>query len=578
LIAAHYPFIVFEMKSQFITISNFESLLGEVLLSRGHDYIENVVDLKVTSNDQYNQWQAKVHGSEIYRVVIQAELTTDVIRFNSCSCPFDGPICKHQVAVLYTIQMTDHKRQKKQKASTDKVSDLLSKLTFEELKEYVKARTEEDDELKKHLLSAFAVKTLKTVEDFKQFIDQVMRPLRRNHGFIHHREFINAVKPIEALVESARERLNARDFQLAINIYLATLEKLIPAFQTIDDSNGILSGIVDDIFLSLNLIKESGPPQSVVTDLVKYSIKLGTSTRLRGSDHAWQFAELAASLAGSEDEDQIKKMIVALKQEGKGNDFIEWYSAERAANTLLHYFFNNKSEKEVNDFIDQNLKFHSIRKIAISAAMRARNHEKTLILCKDGIEEAERAKHPGTVSELRRTMLTVYLLQKDKQNIVATAELLFLESHDDLTSYRILKEHMDKDEWAVKSAQYKQKLEKNYEYGALAEILKEENNPSQLLRILILSNNVELIGEYESAIPQELKSELQKIYFSIITASLESRVDRSNYRFNAQLLKKMLGKYDDVATIEFANVLRERYKQRKALLEEFSVIPLRANA
>jgi hypothetical protein len=561
------------MEIQFLTLSNFESRLDEMILSRGHDYIENVIDLKFKSNDQYNQWQGKVHGNEIYRVVIQAELATDVIRFNSCNCPFDGPICKHQVAVLYTIQMTDHEKPKKEKSSTDKVTDLLTKLTFDELKGYVKARTEEDNDMKKHFLSSFAVKTSKTVEEFKQIIDQGMRPLRRNHGFIHHREFINAVKPIEALVESARLCLEARDYQTAINIYLATLEKLIPAFQTIDDSNGILSSIVDDVFLSLNLIKEYDVPQSALNDLVKYAIKKSTSAGMRGLDHAWEFAELAAELASSEDEQQIKKMIVALKKDGKGNDFIEVYSAERAANILLQYFFNNKTEKEVEDFIDQNLKFHSVREVAINKAMRDKNHEKALILCKGGIEEAERVKHPGTVNELRMTMLTVYLLQNDKPNIVTMAELLFLESHANLTCYRVLQEHMDGKQWIVKSAQYKQKLERNYEYEVLAEICKEENNPNELLRILTLSNNVALLDEYESAIPQALKPQLQKIYFSIITASLESRADRSNYRLNAQLLKKMLGKYDNAATITFANLLRDRYKLRKALVEELAVIP-----
>ena len=562
------------MKAQFLTLSNFESRLDEMILSKGHDYIENVIDVKFKSNDQYNQWQGKVRGKEIYRVVIQAELATDVIRFNSCNCPFDGPICKHQVALLYTIQMTDHEKPKKEKASIDKVTDLLSKLTFEELKGYIKARTEEDNDFKKHFLSSFAMKTSKTVEEFNQIIDQGMRPLRRNHGFIQHQEFIDSVKPIEALVERAGRCLESGDYQTAINIYLATLEKLIPAFQTIDDSNGILSSIVDDVFLSLNLIKESEVPQPVLSDLVKYAIKKSTSAGMRGFDHAWEFAELAAELANSEDEQQIKKMIVALKKEGKGNDFMEEYSAERAANALLYYFFNNKTETEIEDFIDQNLKFHSIRKVAINKAMRDKNHEKALRLCKDGIEEAERAKHPGTVSEFRKAMLTVYLLQKDKPNVVATAEWLFLESDADLNCYHVLQEHMDKKQWIVKSAQYKQKLEKNYEYEILAEVLKEENSPDELLRILTLSDNVALINEYESAIPQELKSQLQKTYFSIITASLESRADRSNYRLNAQLLKKLLGKYDDTATIAFANVLRERYRQRKALLDEFSIVPI----
>lgn len=574
LINQNYPKATKEllpkMKSQFITLSNFENRLDKVLLSRGRDYIDNVTDLKVTNNDQCHQWRAKVQGKEIYRVVIQAEHTTGMIRFNSCSCPFDGPICKHQLAVLYRIQLPD---QEKPKKSTDKVSDLLAKLTFEELKEYLKARTDEDDKLKKHLLSTFAVKTSRTVDEFKQIIDQSMRPLRRNHGFVQHQVFIDAVKPIEVLVESAGRCLEARDYQTAINIYLATLEKLIPVFQTIDDSSGILSTIVDDVFLTLNLIKEYKVPQSVLSDLVRYAIKKSTSAGMRGADHSWEFAELAAGLANSEQEQEIKKMIITLKKEGKGSDFIERYSEERAANILLHYFFNNKTETEICDFIDENLKFYSIRKVAINKAMRDKDHEKALILCKDGIKEAERAKDAGTVSELRRTMLEVYLLQNDTPNIVETAELLFLQSRSDLASYQALKEHMDEDQWKIKSAQYKQKLERNYEYEVLAEILHGENNPNDLLRILTLSSNVALIEEYESTIPQELKPRLQRILFAIITASLESKADRSNYRVNAQRLKKMLGKYDDAATITFADLLRDRYKQRKALLEELTVIP-----
>lgn len=558
------------MKNQFLTLSNFEERLDKALLSRGHDYIDNIIDLKLVNNDQYNQWRAKVQGTQMYRVVIQTDRTTDVIRFASCSCPFDGTICKHQVAALYAILMSDHDKPKK---VTDKVSDLLSKLTFEELKEFVKARAEEDDKLKKHLLSAFAVKTSKTVDEFKQIVDQAMRPLRKNHGFVHHQVFSDAVKPIEVLVESARRCLEARDYQTAINIYLATLEKLIPAFQTIDDSSGVLSTIADDIFLSLNLIKEYDIPQSMLSDLVKYAIKKSTSAGLRGSDHAWEFAELAAELANSEQEQEIKKMIVTLKKEAKGDDFIEDYSSERAANVLLHYFFNNKTGSEILDFINQNLKFQSIRTVAINKAMKDKHHEKVLMLCKDGIKEAERAEHPGTVIELRRTMLTVYLLQSDKPNIVETAEQLFLQSHGDLTSYKVLKEHMNEGQWMIRSVHYKQKLERNYEYGVLAEILHEENNRNDLLRILALSKNVNLIEQYESSIPQELKPKLQEIFFGLVTASLELRADRSNYRVNAQLLKRMLGKYDNDATISFANLLRQRYKQRKALLEELTVIP-----
>ena len=560
------------MKNQ-LTLSNFENQLSEVLLSRGHDYIGNVIDLKNAGNEEYNQWRAKVQGSETYRVVIQTDLATEAIRFSSCTCPFDGPICKHQVAVLFSIQMTDDEKVKKPTVSLDKVDDLLSKVTFEELKDYVKLYTNNDTEFKSHLLSSFAAKSCKTVADFKGVIEQALRPLKRKHGFVKFHEFDNAVKPIEALVESASQCMMQNDFQTGVNIYLATLEKLIPALETIDDSDGVLSSIIDNSFLGLSLIKEHHPPKSILSALTKYAVKKSTSPAMQGMDHGWHFAELAAEVASADDENLIIKMVISLKREGKGSEFIEWYSGERAANVLVHYFFNNKSEEEVLDFVNQNLKYYSIRKIAINHAIREKNLDKALTLVEDGINDAKQTKHQGTVNDLRKILLKIYLQKSDTKNIISTAEQLFNDTYGDLNSYRILKEHLPKDEWVDKSKMYKQKLEKHHEYQSLAEILKEENNAEELLRVLTVANNITLIQEYDRFIPQVLIPQLQKIYFSLITASLEARADRSNYRFNARLLKKMLGRFDDLLTIGFANLLRERYKARKALLEELAVIP-----
>lgn len=560
------------MKKQ-LTLSNFENQLSEALLSRGYDYIENVIDLKNAGNEEYNQWRAKVQGSETYRVVIQTDVVTEAIRFSSCNCAFDGPICKHQVAVLYSIQVTDDKKVKKPKVSLDKVDDLLSKVTFDELKDYVKSYTNDNTEFKNHLLSSFAAKSCKTVADFKAVIEQALRPVKRKHGFIHFQEFNNAVKPIESLVESASQCMMQNDFQTGVNIYLATLEKLIPALEIIDDSDGILSSIIDNTFLGLSLIKEHHPPKSILSSLTKYAVKKSMSPAMQGMDHGWQFAELAAEVASADDEALIKKMITTLKKEGKGNDFIERYSGERAANVLVHFFFNNKSEEEVMEFVDQNLKYVSIRKIAINYAIRNNNLDKALALIEDGIKDANNEKHQGTVNELRKISLTLYLQKSDIKNIVSTAEQLFLESYGDLNSYRILKKYLPEAEWLIRSKAYKKKLEKHHEYQSLAEILKEENNFKELLRILTVSNNIGLIREYDAFIPQVLRPQLQKIYFSLIDASLEARADRSNYRYNARLIKKMLGKFDDVVTIGFANLLRERYKARKALLEELAAIP-----
>ena len=76
------------------------------------------------------------------------------------------------------------------------------------------------------------------------------------------------------------------DFQTAVNIYLAILEKLIPASETIDDSDGLLSSIIDNTFLDLNLIKEHHPPKSILSALTKYAVKKGMSPAMLGTTQA----------------------------------------------------------------------------------------------------------------------------------------------------------------------------------------------------------------------------------------------------------------------------------------------------
>jgi hypothetical protein len=282
------------VKSQFITISNFESRIEEALLYRGYEYIDNVLDLKSAENEEYDQWKAKVQGSEVYRVTIQVERSSGVIRFNSCNCPFDGPICKHQIAVLYTIQIEDDGKSRRLKVKPDKVNDVLSQLTLDELRQYIKELTEEDEDSKKHFLSAFATKTCKTVEDFKGIVEQALRPLKRAHGFVHPQEFFRTMTPVKKLIENAERCVHNGDFETGINVYVATLEKLIPALDTIDDSSGILGDMISQVFLLLKLLREYEPPQSIISGLVKYAIKRSTSANLRGSD--FQGAEPARDL------------------------------------------------------------------------------------------------------------------------------------------------------------------------------------------------------------------------------------------------------------------------------------------
>ncbi len=177
------------MKRQSITLANFGEVLDESLFSqRVRLYRTRNRSQKSTRDDHFEQWQAKVTGKTTYRIALQIERSSGTIILNSCTCPVEEPFCKHQVAVLYSIDMELPEEPKKGKVEkvkvvTDKVGELLTKVTFDELKGYIQSLTAADDKIKKHFLSSFAVKNSQTVADFKKIIDQSLSPVKRRHGF-----------------------------------------------------------------------------------------------------------------------------------------------------------------------------------------------------------------------------------------------------------------------------------------------------------------------------------------------------------------------------------------------------------
>src|SRR3972149_3489517 len=85
-----------------ITLSNFESVIDHALVKRGRKYWQHrlVQDLEEIED---GKWTAQVEGTQVYEVRIS--ISDDAVTDYNCTCPYDlGPVCKHEVAMLYAIQ------------------------------------------------------------------------------------------------------------------------------------------------------------------------------------------------------------------------------------------------------------------------------------------------------------------------------------------------------------------------------------------------------------------------------------------------------------------------------------------
>ena len=87
-----------------MNLNNFESEINPTIMMRGKNYFNKglVEDLEET---YAGLWEATIEGTEIYEVEVMVDSPNHKsIQQWYCSCPYNGPICKHVVATLLGIR------------------------------------------------------------------------------------------------------------------------------------------------------------------------------------------------------------------------------------------------------------------------------------------------------------------------------------------------------------------------------------------------------------------------------------------------------------------------------------------
>jgi uncharacterized Zn finger protein len=232
-----------------ITRSTLKNLAGATAFARGEDYYTSglVGDVRDTGD----KISARVEGTEIYRVKLWNE--NDELEYD-CTCPraADGYFCKHCVAV--GLAWLEERRnvgigpanQKKERADPwQAIRDYLSLQKPEALIGLVLDAAERDDRIYQSLL--LKAERLNAggnlLPTFRKAIDKATRVC----DFVDWREAGGFAGNLETIVESLEELLTPDSAALLAELAEYAIERVENAMQNIDDSDGEVGGIVDDL-------------------------------------------------------------------------------------------------------------------------------------------------------------------------------------------------------------------------------------------------------------------------------------------------------------------------------------------
>lgn len=454
----------------------------------------------------------------------------------------------------------------------NKIDQLLNSLNKEDLISILKDLVNEYEGLEEKIL--FKYVTLEEDEEIKKnkkYLSDITKKYGSGRRFVSWRECGKYANEVFQILNNARNYyFDTGKPLVAVETSIAVIVKMISSTQYMDDSNGDIGEVVREAILLLDECCINAEEFSK-KDKTKIFNKL-----LNEADKAiydgweeWRLDIISNCIYFCDDEKLRIKFENKLdnRLESYADDWIGNHNKENLLGIKLQIIGTYGTEKEENEFIEDNIKYSGFRELLISKCIENNEYDRVIKLAEEG--EIYDKEFRGLVYKWKQYRYEAYknLNIVDKQKELAKE--LFISG--DINYYKELKA-LYINEWS----NYYLELKKELKDKGLAsliiypEMLINENDLEELLQFA--KDDVRRIEIYDELLIKDYRDDVNDMYKFLIGKISESASDRKQYKKVCKVIKRYKNLFGDFDTYEIIKELKKLYIKRPAFIDELGKI------
>jgi len=457
----------------------------------------------------------------------------------------------------------------KPEAIADQVNELLSKVSHEELKQFIRDKTTHDRAFRHIFLTSFA--HLNSNESKAFYENQVKAFIEASagwDGFIEWSAVAGLNRNVNQLLDTAQKQLEAGNYQRVFFIATAVMDQLVEVLQYADDSNDDIGGNIIYGYELLQQLAQVNPDEQLRKQVWEYCFNAFAKEKYAGWDWHIDLLQLAADLIKTNAE--ASRILEQINRMAEPD-----YQKEAAELIQYEILWKMMGEGAANDFLKQHLANPEIRRKSLQKAFNRNEYEKAMQLAQEGIAHDQKDR-PGLALEWYEWLLKIARRQGDSEKIIEYARYLRIANFRNEQDYhQILKAHVKPENWNafiehLLADIYKQK--KWVDIPLIADIYIREKWWKRLLELVKKYPELHTIQQYEKYLAPHYADEIADMYSTCVMQYLEDHTGRKHYQFACRYLRRMIKLGRSNKAHETIAILRKRFPRRRALMEELNKV------